>query len=88
MTFKPTKYTLKCCSTGRTFEDAGWSLADPDCNCPSLVRAEYEQKKFNPRPELDGFYRYADWLPVRRTLEKSCAPVTYKPQALASCLGL
>ena len=88
MTFKPTKYTLKCCSTGRTFEDAGWSLADPDCNCPSLVRAEYEQKKFNPRPELDGFYRYADWLPVRRTLEKSCAPVTYKSQALASCLGL
>lgn len=88
MTFKPTKYTLKCCSTGRTFEDAGWSLADPDCNCPSLVRAEYEQKKFNPRPELDGFYRYADWLPVRRTLEKSCAPVTYKSHALASCLGL
>ncbi|MBQ6689829.1 MAG: cysteate synthase [Bacteroidales bacterium] len=88
MTFKPTKYTLKCCSTGHLFEDAGWSLADPECNCPSLVRAEYAQKKFNPRKDLDGFYRYADWLPVRRTLEKSCAPVTYRSEALASHLGL
>lgn len=88
MTFKPTKYTLKCCSTGNMFEDAGWSLADPECNCPSLVRAEYAQKKFNPRHDLDGFYRYADWLPIRRTLEKSCAPVTYKSEALASHLGL
>ena len=88
MTFKPTKYTLVCCSTGHRFEDEGWSLADSNCNCPSLIRAEYEQKQFNPRTELDGFYRYADWLPIRRTLEKSCAPVTYKSEALAEYLGL
>lgn len=88
MNFKPTKYNLICCSTGHRFEDTGWLLADSACDCPSLVRAEYEQKQFNPRPELDGFYRYADWLPVRRTLEHSCPPVTYKSEALADYLGL
>ena len=88
MTFKPTKYALRCCATGNIFEDAGWSLADPQCDCPSLVRADYEQKKFNPREDLDGFYRYADWLPIRRTLKGSCAPVTYKSEALAAELGL
>ena len=88
MTFKPTKYALRCCATGNIFEDTGWSLADPQCDCPSLVRADYEQKKFNPREDLDGFYRYADWLPIRRTLKGSCAPVTYKSEALAGELGL
>lgn len=88
MTFKPTKYTLKCCATGRSFEDRGWTLADPECDAPSLVRAEYENLEFNPRNDLDGFYRYADWLPVKRTLEGSCAPVTYKSTGLAEKLGL
>ena len=88
MTFTPTKYTLLCCKTGHRFEDTGWSLADPQCNCASLVRAEYEKKQYNPRTELDGFYRFADWLPIRRTLEGSCAPVTYKSEKLAAELGL
>ena len=88
MTFKPTKYNLLCCATGRRFEDAGWTLADSECTCPSLVRAEYENKQYNPRADLDGFYRFADWLPVRRTLEGSCAPVTYKSEGLAKELGL
>lgn len=88
MTFKPTKYDLMCCSTGRRFEDEGWTLADPQCDSPSLVRAEYENRTFNPREDLDGFYRYADWLPVRRTLKGSCPPVTYKSKGLADYLGL
>lgn len=88
MNFKPTKYNLVCCATGRRFEDAGWTLADPECSSPSLVRAEYENRQYNPRTDLDGFYRYADWLPIRRTLEGSCAPVTYKSKGLAKELGL
>lgn len=88
MTFKPTKYNLVCCATGRRFEDKGWALADPDCNCPSLVRAEYEVKQFTPRTDLDGFYRFADWLPIRRTLGHSSAPVTYRSEGLAEHLGL
>ena len=88
MHFKPTRYSLICCENGHRFEDCGWSLADPACNCASLVRAEYENKKFTPREDLDGFYRYAEWLPIKRTLKGSCAPVTYKSTALASELGL
>lgn len=88
MTFKPTTYTLRCHATNHSFEDEGWSLADPECDCPSLVRAEYEQKSFNPREDLDGFYRYADWLPVRRTLKGSCPPITYRSEALAAEMGL
>ena len=88
MTFRPTKYNLVCCATGRRFEDEEWTLADPQCSCPSLVRAEYEQKQYNPRTDLDGFYRFADWLPIKRTLAGSCAPVTYRSEGLAKELGL
>lgn len=88
MNFKPTKYSLVCCATGHRFEDAGWTLGDPQCDCPSLIQADYEEKQFVPREDLDGIYRYADWLPIRRTLKHSCAPVTYKSKGLASFLGL
>ena len=88
MTFKPTKYNLVNCGNGRRFEDKGWTLADPESAAPALVRAEYENKQYNPRTELDSFYRYADWLPIRRTLQGSCAPVTYKSEKLAAELGL
>lgn len=88
MTFRPTKYSLVNVGTGRRFEDAGWTLADPEGNAPSMIRAEYENRKFTPREDLDGFYRYAEWLPIKRTLANSCAPVTYRSEALAAELGL
>jgi cysteate synthase len=88
MEFKATGYTLVCFADKHKFEDTGWSLADPDCEKPSLIRAEYEEKQYTPRENLEGLYRYAGWLPVRRTLKGSCAPVTYKSTALASELGL
>ena len=88
MTFRPTNYSLINVLTGKALEDKGWTLSDPDCSSPSLVRADYENKKFNPRNELDGFYRYADWLPIRKTLSGSSAPVTYKSEKLAGVLGL
>ena len=88
MTFTPTRYRLTNVSNGREFEDKGWTLADPEGGAPSLVRAVYENARFNPRDDLDGIYRYADWLPINRTLRKSCAPVTYKSRGLARHLGL
>lgn len=86
--FKPTSYKLMNVADGRIFEDEGWTLADPQSSTPSLVRAVYENKKFNPRRSLQGLYRYADWLPIRRVLKKSSAPVTYKSEGLANFLGL
>ena len=88
MTFTPTKYKLMNCATGRIFDDAGWTLADPECDTPAMVRAVYEDKKFEISDVLDGFYRFSKWLPVKRTLKHSHAPVTYRSEALASCLGL
>ena len=86
--FTPTKYRLVNVKTGREFEDAGWTLSDPACIEPSLIRAVYDHKQFRPDDSLDGLYRYASWLPVKRTLKHSCAPVTYKSKGLAKFLGL
>ena len=75
-------------ATGRVFDDEGWTLSDPHGGPASLLRAVYENKKFTPRDRLPGIYRYADWMPIKRILRKSCAPVTYKSEGLAAHLGL
>lgn len=86
--FKPTKYTLQCVATGREFDDTGWILDDPECKTPSLVRTNYANKQLNLKSEEYGFYKFCDWLPVKRTLSGSSAPVTFKSEALAKHLGL
>ena len=88
MKFQGTKYKLMNVGTGRIFEDRGWMLADPEATSPSLVRAVYENKKFTPRDDLKGLYRYAEWMPIKRTLRHSCAPVTYHSKGLGKFLGL
>ena len=88
MGFEGTRYNLMNVADGHEIEDKGWTLADPQAESPSLVRAVYENRRFTPREDQDGLYRYADWLPVKRTLKGSCAPVTYKSEALAAELGL
>lgn len=88
MNFKPTKYSLVCCANGHRFEDDGWTLADPTCMIPSLVRAEYENDAYVPQEHLEGLYRYSCWLPVTRMLKGSANPVTFKSIALAQELGL
>ena len=86
--FKPTSYKLLNVGTGRVFEDEGWTLADPEATSPSLVRAVYANAKFTPRDDLKGLYRYAEWLPIRKPLRHSHAPVTYKSKGRASILGM
>ena len=86
--FKSTVYTLKCVATGREFEDTGWVLEDKECEEPSLVRAIYAKKKLELKGDDYGFYTFCDWLPVRRMLKGSAAPVTYRSEGLAKHLGL
>ena len=88
MKFKETKYRLMNVADGRMFDDEGWTMADKESAAPSLIRAVYDNSRFNPRDDLDGIYRYAEWMPVKRMLKHSCAPVTYKSKGLASFLGL
>jgi len=63
-------------------------MSDPQSPEPSLVRALYDNREFTVRKELDGIYRYANWMPIKRTLRHSCAPVTYKSRGLARYLDL
>lgn len=88
MEIKPTSYILENCATKRQFADEGWTLADPEHKYPALVRAVYEKKQIEFKDNSYGLYKFADWMPVSRMLEGSCAPVTYKSQALAKELGL
>ena len=87
MKFKGTNYKLVNVATGRVFDDGEWTLADSQSPKPSLVRAIYENKKFEPTT-MRGLYRYANWLPIKRTLKNSHAPVTYKSTGIAKILGL
>lgn len=88
MRFKPTEYRLENVGTGRIFDDEGWTLADPEGEEPALVRAVYAETQFTPRDEREGLFRYAGWMPVKRIIRGSAAPVTYKSKGLASYLGL
>ncbi|MCG8452193.1 MAG: cysteate synthase [Spirochaetales bacterium] len=86
MSFSPTRYTLESAATGEQREDEGWTLAFP--GAPSLIRTVYEQTEFCEHDQLDGLYRFASWLPIRRTLKGSASPVCYQSVELAGDLGL
>ncbi len=86
--FKATEYSLRTVATGRVFEDAGWAIDDELSEKPSLIRAEYKKKQIDVKSESCGIYRFADWLPIKRTLAGSCAPITYKSEGLAKALGM
>jgi cysteate synthase len=86
--FQPTKYELKSVKSGNVFTDKGWTLDAPGEQDPSLIRAIYEKKQLEVKDASLGLFQFADWLPVSKTLEGSCAPVTYKSEGLAKALGL
>lgn len=89
MSFIPTKYHLQTIATGRLFDDQGWTLDDPQCDKPSMVRPIYEKKQLIVKEGQDlGLYRYADWLPIKKTLQNPTEPITYKSEGLAKRLGL
>ncbi|MDE7072959.1 MAG: cysteate synthase, partial [Bacteroidales bacterium] len=87
-TFKATGYELQTIASGRVFKDSGWVIDDPEEKSPSLIRALYAKKQLEPKDAGFGIYRFADWLPIKRMLQGSCAPVTYKSEKLAQKLGL
>ncbi|MCB2195585.1 MAG: cysteate synthase [Bacteroidetes bacterium] len=86
--FKATEYILKSIHTGKEFKDEGWTLDAPGETHPTLIRAVYNKKQIDVKESSAGIYRFADWLPIHRTLKGSSAPVTYKSEGLANYLGL
>mgnify|MGYP000902520704 CR=1 FL=1 len=88
MDITPTPYKLQSVASGNVFEDTGWMLEAPDEKQPTLIRTVYDKKQIDIKDESYGIYRFADWLPIHRALEGSCAPVTYKSEGFAKHLGL
>ena len=83
-----TKYKLKSIASGKIFPDTGWLLSAPGEKQPSLVRAVYDKKQIELKDDSYGNYKFADWLPIHKTLHGSYAPITYKSKGLANKLGL
>jgi len=83
-----TKYQLMSVATGKIFPDTGWVLAAPGESQLGLVRAIYDKKQIELKDDSYGNYKFADWLPIHKTLQGSFAPVTYKSEGLANKLGL
>lgn len=88
MNYQESPYILENRATGRKFEDTGWLLNDPLYPQPALLRSVYHKQQLQLKEERYGFYRYADWLPVNRYLDRSSPPVTFRSQALSKSLGL
>lgn len=83
-----TSYKLLSLISGNTFHDSGWVLDPPEEGGPAFVRAVYDQEQLQLRGNEHGLYTFANWLPIKRELEGSSAPVTYKSEGLAEALGL
>jgi cysteate synthase len=81
--FIPTNYKLQSIKTGKIFEDQGWTLDAPGESAPTLIRAIFENTQLNVKDDSWGLYKFADWLPIGRTLKGSSAPVTFKSEKLA-----
>jgi len=81
-------YSLQAMCCGRTLEDDGLLLGCPDCSDPHFLRAVYTNNQLNPGPPEEGLYRFSNWLPIRRELKGSSAPVSYKSAGLADFLGM
>lgn len=81
-------YHLRCTACGEEYADDRFRLTCDRDHRPALLRTEYGSKKLRVRPELPGMFKYADFLPVDRTLDVQGAPVTFRSEALAGRLGL
>ena len=84
----PTKYSLRCLGSGLELCDENLPLENGKSENPAFLRAEYESNQLNPGPLSQGLFRFSPWLPVRREIAGSYAPVTYKSTGLAAELGL
>ncbi len=75
-------------ATGKIFPDTGWVLAAPGESQPGLVRTIYDKKQIELKDDSYGNYKFADWLPIHKTLQGSFAPITFKSEGLAKKIGL
>jgi len=87
-TFEPTQYQLLSQASGKIYEDTGWTLDAPGETVPALLRSVYKSKSFITGSDSQGIYKYSAWLPIKRRLQGSSAPLTFRSARLAQRLGL
>jgi cysteate synthase len=81
-------YTLVCQACGSRQNDDGLILDCDKDHPPALLLTEYENSRFNPRPECQGIFRYRDWLPVAQTLQNAGRGIIYRSNGIGDSLGL
>ncbi|MCU0370410.1 MAG: cysteate synthase [Bacteroidales bacterium] len=84
----PTVYHLSSLVSGKHYEDSGWVLEGPGEEKPSLLQSVYEKKTLEVKDDSYGLYKFSDWMPVKRLLEGSSSPVTYKSEEFGKSIGL
>ncbi|MFE5561700.1 cysteate synthase [Streptomyces sp. NPDC056544] len=80
-------YLMKCVECGSVYEDDGFLLDCPVPHRPSLLRAQYVERRFSPGPS-SGLFRYGSWLPAVRCDPVPAAGFTYRAERLGRELGL
>jgi len=71
-----------------SIEDDGRILRCPETHEPALLLGEYEQPSFRPDPDVDGIFRFREWLPAARSLPRAAGTVIYRSAALNRMAGL
>jgi cysteate synthase len=63
-------------------------LRNPAAEEAAFLRTRYQAEQLTPADAREGLYRFADWLPIRRRLAGSSAPVTYRSEELGRILDM
>ena len=81
-------YVLVCQACGSRQEDDGMILDCDKDHAPALLRTEYDNRRFSPRSEWSGIFRYKDWLPVIQAPENAGRGTVYRSKGIGDALGL
>jgi cysteate synthase len=88
MDFQPTSYILRCVECGKRFDHDDHLLACDEPHQPAFLRAEYSARRISFRESAEGMFRFGDWLPLRRPIKTSGAPVSFRGEKIGRALGL
>jgi cysteate synthase len=81
-------YMLACSLCAKQIPDDGAVLDCPEAHEPALLQARYHDQRFSSDPNIDGLFRYRNWLPVGRIPHSTGHTVVYRSQRLARQLAL
>jgi cysteate synthase len=81
-------YALVCQACGSRQDDDGLILDCGKEHAPALLRTEYANRRFSPRSEWPGIFRYQDWLPVTQIPKNVGRSIVYRSKGIGDALGL